>query len=356
MSFFTSSTITLDAALRDLASGNVKARHRAATALGDVEGATERRRAAVALTAALEDDAPMVRAAAAESLGALGELAPVPALIARLADGDSAVRQQAAIALGALRDPAGFPPLAEALREGPADLRFQAATSLAEIDAVAAYEPLVAALADRDAKVAAAAAVALGTLGDGRAVRHLAPLLEHADDDVRFEAAWALAELDDARGGEVLRAQLRSEPPSPRPLGRVIEAVEALARLGSPEEREALSALLASRAAQPEAAIVAARHVLALLGEGARDDVDDLRERQAAELVLLTALSARKEHLRGLAVEQLALVGGAWAEEPLRALARSRRGRALAEPIEDALAAIARRLGAEAPGGPDVDR
>jgi hypothetical protein len=136
---FPSSTITFEAAIRDLASRNAKSRAAAAHALGDVVDPTEKRRAVEALIAALEDDRPEVRAEACSSLGELGEAAAVPGLIKRLDDGSEPVRQNAAIALGSLRALAidGFEPLALALREGPADLRFQAATSIAEIDAAA---------------------------------------------------------------------------------------------------------------------------------------------------------------------------------------------------------------------------
>lgn len=393
MSFlFPSSTITLEAALRDVTSTNVKARLRAVTALGDLEDATERRRAVAALTVALEDDHPGVRAEASASLGQMGELAPVPALIARLADGDSQVRQQAAIALGTVRDRAGFAPLLEALRDGPADLRYQAVTSLAEIDAVAAYEPLVEALGDRDPQVVSSAAVALGSLGDGRAVQHLLPLLGRAEPDVRFEAAWALSELGDGRGRAELIAQLpgaeaaneasaeeepgapagaeasaparrpRAEPVSTAHPGRALEAVAALARLGTTADRRALARFLGSRSAPPEAIIVAARHVLALLeAEGAepagpaaaaaaagaaadRATADRAAaDRAAARRVLVAALAARKDHLRGLAVEQLVQVGGPWALEALDKLATSRRGRLFAEQIAEARIAIAAR-------------
>ncbi len=378
MSFlFPSSTITLEAALRDATSTNVKARLRAVSALGDVEESTERHRAVAALTVALEDNHPGVRAEAVASLGQMGELAPVPALVSRLDDGDSSVRQQAAIALGNLRDRAGFAPLAEALRDGPADLRYQAATSLAEIDAVAAFDPLVTALSDRDSQVVAAAAVALGSLGDGRAAQHLVALLSHAEGDIRFEAAWALAELGDGRGRAELWTQLPGAAPAAagpamtarRRLeisssgaghpGRALEAIEAIAKLArlaaetdnSPaEDRRALAELLSSAGTPAEALIVAARHVLALLelekdAPAATADAD----RQAAQQVLVAALAARKDPLRGLAVEQLAVVGGEWALAALDELAKSRRGRVFAEPIAEARAAIATR-------SPHVDR
>ncbi|MBK7538581.1 MAG: HEAT repeat domain-containing protein [Myxococcales bacterium] len=347
-------------------------------ALGQVEDPTERRRAVPALTLALTDDDAAVRAEAAAGLGQMGELAPVPALLARLSDGDSGVRQYAAIALGTLRERAAFAPLAEALREGPSELRYQAVTSLAEIDPVAAYEPVLAALGDRDPQVVAAAAVALGTLGDGRAVAALLPLLTHADAAVRFEVAWALAQLGDGRGRPELNAALglgakpRALATDPHP-GRALEAVEALARLGSAEDLRALGQVVRLAAAPAEARIMAARHVLAWPTTGAdqasradhasqpsqaspaslaaarADDAD----RSSAETYLLAALGVRQAPVRGLAVEQLSAVGGPWALPALQALGKSRRGRALAEPIADALAAIAARTQA-GPRGPSA--
>ncbi|HEU4727992.1 MAG TPA: HEAT repeat domain-containing protein, partial [Kofleriaceae bacterium] len=116
MSFlFPSSTITFDAALRDLAQGSPKARAAAAHALGDVEDPTEKRRATEALSRAIDDDRPEVRAEACASLGELGDAAVLPLLIRRLDDGAPAVRQSAAIALGTLAHPDGFEPLAQAL-------------------------------------------------------------------------------------------------------------------------------------------------------------------------------------------------------------------------------------------------
>jgi hypothetical protein len=61
--------------------------------------------------------------------------------------------------------------------------------------------------------------------------------------------------------------------------------------------------------------------------------------------VLVAALAARKDHVRGLAVEQLLVVGGPWALPALDKLAASRRGRLLAEPIAEARLAIAARQG-----------
>jgi HEAT repeat protein len=332
---FPSSTITIDAALRDLVQGSPKARAFAAHALGDVTDPTEKARAADALMVALEDDRPEVRAEAASSLGDLKESAALPKLIKRLDDGSPAVRQNAAIALGTIGNADAFDALAEALRQGPADLRFQAATSLAEIDQVRAYEPLVAALGDQDPQVVGAAALSLGAIGDKKAIAALAPVVDHRDRSARFDAAYALAELGDAAGQGIL-VEAVNDPE------RSWDAITALATLGStatsPSAARAVEALgraLTNRQVPPEATVLAAGRVLAIAPESAHAD--------AAQRVLLAALQARKTHVRGLAVEQLALSGGEWAKLPLEKLARSGKGADLLEAIAAALEAIAKR-------------
>lgn len=336
MSFlFPSSTITLDAALRDLAQGSPKARAAAAHALGDVEEPTEKRRAIDALLVALDDDRPEVRAEACASLGDLGDASVLPPLIRRLDDGAPPVRQNAAIALGTLAHPDGFEPLAQALRDGPADLRFQAATSLAEIDPARAFDPLAAALDDRDPQVVAAAALSLGAIGDARAVALLIARLEGAEPATRFDLAYALSELGDPRGRDVLIGALADAD-------RAWDAVTALIRLASPDDAEALGRALLGKHTPPEAIVLAAGGILQIAPNSAHHD--------AARRVLLAALGARKTHVRGIAVEQLGAVGGAWAVAPLEKLAASGKGADLVEAIAAALRAIEDRRAAREAG------
>jgi HEAT repeat protein len=325
---FPSSTITFEAALRDLAQGSPKARAMAAHALGDVTEPVEKRRALDALIRALDDDRMEVRSEACASLGDLGEPGAVPFLIKKLDDGAEPVRQAAAIALGGIGHADGFQPLADALRSGPADLRFQAATSLAEIDATRAFEPIAAALDDRDPQVVAAAALSLGAIGDARAVPLLVPRLDHKETATRFDVAYALADLKDARGRDVLVAALGDE-------ARAWDAVGALANLGSADDAEALGRALLDKHTPAEATVLAAGHVLRLAPAG--------RHAEAARRVLVAALAARKVNVRGMAVEQLAAVGGAWAKLPLEKLARSGKGADLLHAIADALRQIGDR-------------
>ncbi len=334
---FPSRVITIDAALRDLAGGPPRARVAAAQALGDV-GAPDRARIRPALCAALDDDLAAVRAEAAASLGEVlaaevgdggtADPATVAALIGRLDDGAGPVRQAAAIALGTLRDGAGFAPLAAALRDGPADLRYQAATSLAEIDPVAAFAPLAAAIDDPDPQVVGAVALGLGASGDARAPALIARLLEHADPGARFDAAYALAQLDDQRGAGVLAAALTDG-------ARDWDAVVALERLAGPTAVTALATLIDRRGSSLEVQARAAGALLAVDADGAH------AARARAHLV--AALDARRVTVRGVAIDELARVGGDWALAPLAALAARRRGRELSDAITQAEAAIRNR-------------
>lgn len=329
MSFlFPSPTITFEAALRDLASGSPKARAAAAHALGDVTEAAEKRRALDALIRALDDDYPQVRMEACAALGELREPGGIPHLIKRLADGAAPVRQNAAIALGTIGHPDGFQPLADALKSGPADLRFQAATSLAEIDPARAFDLVMAALDDRDSEVVAAAALSVGAIAkndDGKrapAIAALSAKLEHTSPSTRFDVAYALAELGDPAGRSALTAALRD-------LDRAWDAVSALGELAAKDD---LAKAVATRDTPMEARVLAAGKLLAL-------GVDS----EESRALLLEALTARKVNVRGLAIEQLAEVGGDWAKQPLEKLARSGKGTDLLEPIAGALRSIEER-------------
>ncbi len=330
MSFlFPSSTITFEAALRDIANGSsFKSRAAAAHALGDVTDATEKRRAVDALLRALDDDHPGVRMEACASLGALREPGTLTALVKRLDDAEPGVRQNAAIALGTIGDTDAFDSLERVLRKGPADLRFQAATSLAEIDAVRAFEPVLAALDDKDPQVIGAAALSLGSIAKADATRRemavtaLLGKVDHSNASARFDIAYALAELGSAAGRETLMAACIDED-------RAWDAVSALGELRAVDE---LTQVIANKKSAQEARTLAAGKLLAF---GVTDT--------SARTVLLESLGSRKGHVRGIAVEQLAEVGGAWAKAPLEKLARSGKAAELLDVVAGALRKIESR-------------
>ncbi len=329
MSFlFPSSTITFEAALRDVANASPKARAFAAHALGDVTDATEKRRAVDALMRAVEDDNAAVRMEACASLGALREPGTLPALIKRLDDGEPGVRQNAAIALGTIGHADGFEPLAARLAKGPADLRFQAATSLAEIDSVRAFEPVLAALDDPDPQVIGAAALSLGAIAKSdptrkeRAIAALLTKTDHADASARFDIAYALAELGSDSGRATLEESCTDED-------RAWDAVSALGEVRAVDE---LTRIVANKNSAAEARALAAGKLLSF---GVTDT--------SARTVLLESLTSRKGHVRGIAVEQLAEVGGPWAKAPLEKLARSGKAAELLDAIAGALRQIETR-------------
>lgn len=314
--------------MRDLANGSPKARAMAAHALGDVTEPVEKRRAVDALIRALDDDLPQVRMEACAALGELREPSALPHLIKRLDDGAAPVRQNAAIALGTIGTAAAFEPLATALVEGPADLRFQAATSLAEIDPLRAFDLVLVALGDRDAEVVGAAALSVGAIAKTDeskrplAIAALTARLDHRDPATRFDVAYALAELGAAAGRDALAAAL----------GDVDRAWDAVSALGELKASDELVKAVAEKQTPLEARVLAAGKLLAL---GVDSD--------EARALLLAALADRKVHVRGLAVEQLSEIGGAWAKQPLEKLARSGKGTELLEPIAAALRAIESR-------------
>jgi HEAT repeat protein len=326
MTYFRSNTITFEAALRDLHSQSPATREAAATALGEIREEPNRERAVEALRSALDDLRPEVRAAATLSLGEIGVDSGIESVALCLDDGVPMVRQSAAIALGKAASAVGFEPLAEALRSGPPDLRFQAATSLVEIDAERAYDHVhTALLDDDDPEVLGAIALALGTIGDKRAADGIVPLLDHARPQTRFDAAYALAQFGDERAVPALVPFLEDKK-----FGW--DAIEALETSGS------------TRAIAPLLGVL--RRVLGpreqkLRAAGAMLDLDSNHEQSPlARDVLVAGLGTRKVAQRGLAIQLLESVGGAWALPPLRELRSRRAGKQLEPEIDSAIAAI----------------
>jgi HEAT repeat protein len=318
MAYFPQTTITTDAALRDLTSDKPKVRAAAASALGGAEPERSAE-AAGALLRAVDDLDVDVRASAILSLAELGDERAIEPIALRLDDGAPPVRQCAAIALGRMRATAAFDALARALSQGPPDLRFQAATSLVEIDPARAVGPLLAALADADAEVVGAAALALGATGDGEAIEPLAARLDHKAPRTRFDVAYALAGLGDARAEATLVAAAVDAELS-------WDAIEALEGLGAADQL----ADLIDRAPDAEHRLRAAAGLLACAPEHARAG--------AARAALESALSGWRSRRRALALELVEKVGGPWAISALERLAAARpRMRGDIEPVLRAL-------------------
>ena len=115
---------------------------------------------------ALSDNDWMVRSAAAEALGSLGDKRAVDPLIKALTDDNWMVRRNAAWALGRLGDARAVDPLIAALADDYWRVRENAAGALGQLDDQRAVDPLITASADtRHYEVRDAADEALKKLG-----------------------------------------------------------------------------------------------------------------------------------------------------------------------------------------------
>ena len=229
---------TAEAALNDIKSEDLEAR---LAAIASLAGATDDLRgpAQEALTAALDDPSPKVRAEAALALAELGPEPALDRLVELVDDPAGRVAQAAVIALGESGDPSVEPRLLEAMEAEDSDVRFQAVLALARVAGHDAIEPLGRAATDVDAEVRANAAAALADLtGDGG--DELSPVLVQLLRDeahaVRLEAALALGAQGDKRALPVLIDALSDSESAP-------QAVRVLGLLGDPEAAAPLRAL-----------------------------------------------------------------------------------------------------------------
>ncbi len=147
-----------------------------------------------ALLAMLSDLDPIVRAAAAHSLGDRGEAAAVDPLCAVLAaDWSHRVVEAAAYALGQIGDPRAVTPLLRTLRDAglSGEARGMAAEQLANLHDESTGAALTAALVDPTAKVRFWSAFALGEMGWHGAL----PILEQlaATDTEQVPGWWSVA-------------------------------------------------------------------------------------------------------------------------------------------------------------------
>jgi HEAT repeat protein len=290
-----STSITFEAALRDLGSKDGRVRAAAADALGDLpEDTTEDERALATrgLLGRLRDDRFEVRVTAAFSLGTLHAAESVPALIDALRDSSSEVRQAAAISLGRIGGEAAWAGLEATLAEAPPDVRFQAIASLAEIDGPRAYDRVVQAVSDGDPEIRSQAAAILGELGESRAAGWLADLLADPNPGVRFSAARSLGFLGDARGADELVRALADGG------DRALDAAEALELARATRAADALAAVLKRFLAPKTLKVRAAAALVAVAPTHA--------EAERARDYLRLQSQSKAADVRGLAEQALA--------------------------------------------------
>jgi HEAT repeat protein len=173
--------------------------------------------ALVALTSAITDPSPRVRAAVAASLANRGDEAAVPFLAARVAqDKDKFVRKTTAYALGGFHAADRTLALIGALKDKDPEVRAAAAISLGDHPDTGAVAPLASALSDRNDFVRAQAARALGV--NGRAAVQAIPALtsllrEDPDNEVKRQAAAALGAIGDRSALTALERAARDKDP-----------------------------------------------------------------------------------------------------------------------------------------------
>ncbi|MBI5490625.1 MAG: HEAT repeat domain-containing protein [Deltaproteobacteria bacterium] len=353
---------TVEAALRDAASGKVRFRRDAAFALRNASEPL-RDAAVEALRRLLTDPDAPVRALSAESLAALRDTGSRDAVAGLVDDTDDGVR---GAAVEALADLAGddAAPLRRLLTHDRPDVRVRACAALAELGAEGAEEDLVRALDDPSVAARQGAVAALGWWFPGRRNAELRLRLDDPEPGVRLAAADALALVDDDAGLDVLRARLRSGP--------VDEAWEdALARLSghaAPTDRE----LFAAHAKWPTRP---RRRALALAGLARLGDeaaaarlaewLDHRDPQRRAEALLAVGVArlerfrpALEDHLRrpGSPAFHAALVAVVQTADPALAgvVVETARTTADREVFEDLAAAaddLVRLLGDRAPAG-----
>jgi HEAT repeat protein len=180
-----------------LKSSDQEERREAAVRLSGLDGDA----ALSALTSALTDASPGVRALVLAGLGERSEESVVPLVAARLtSDKDAFVRKAAAYALGRFSGTGRTAALVEALKDKDLEVRGAAAVSLGDHPDAAALAPLAASLSDKSAFVRAQAARALGVNGSAatQAVSALIRLLASDPDvEVKRQAATAVGSIGD---------------------------------------------------------------------------------------------------------------------------------------------------------------
>lgn len=170
-----------------------------------------------ALSAALNDAAPRVRAIALHGLSMLHDASLVP-LIANSVTKDKLpfVRKAGAYALGEIGSPEGTPTLITALRDKDLEVRGAAVVSLAHQPDASAIAPLISALEDKSEFVRAHAAAALGinSRAAAQAVPNLVKMLtSDKDPEARRQAAAALGLIGEPSALPALEHAIHSSDP-----------------------------------------------------------------------------------------------------------------------------------------------
>jgi HEAT repeat protein len=192
----------------------------------------------------LGDNCEDVRKSACEALVAIG-LPAVEPLLARLGDEKWLVRRAACETLGKLGDARAVEPLIARLGEKHWDVLQAACEALGRLADPRAVEPLMARLDDKDSAVRRFACAALGRVADARAVEPLIARLTDDDSDVRRMVCEALTHLGEERLATAFSQALAGESGELVGLALVgdLRALGAVVGLAGPSIEPGLKAL-----------------------------------------------------------------------------------------------------------------
>lgn len=263
---------TIETLTSRLGSQDASARASAAYLLGKRAGeivSTKNHAAFSALLGALDDELPIVRANAAESLGKIGLPDAVPHLIGLLDDKDDLAMRKASEALSSMKAGAAVPKLLSILLSStgviPLERGYNAAVALREIGDSSCAQGLIIAAGNPDSQVRAHAAKALGGINAPNVQETLLSALRDQDWLVRLNAAQSLGVRGEQSAAPHLIGALKDEDTMVQ-----ATAVEALGRLRAPS---ALPHILPLIAEGEERIICKAADALCEIGPGSAEDL-----------------------------------------------------------------------------------
>ncbi len=161
----------------------------------------------------LNDKDPVVRRTAAESLGKIGSSSQIERVVQTLSDPDPRVREAGVVALGRLEVEAdGVPAIAQALSDTAGPVRAAAARSLGEVgDVSGVANRLIRLLKDPDSRKRRAAVQALVQVEVAGAFSQLSLAVRDDDAIVRQGAVAALGEWWGEKSIPLLRERLAED-------------------------------------------------------------------------------------------------------------------------------------------------
>ncbi len=217
------------------------------------------------LIQSLDDPRPDVKAAAAQSLGLIGDARAAQPLVRTLMEKPQGAWKELELALQRIGTPA-VAAVSRALTSNNADVRVVATNVLADIGDPSTVEPLARALGDTNPEVRRRAAEALKTTADARAIPSLIRALQDKDWHVYVAARDALVHV----GPPAVPALVKVFGTAGTRDERVaLMAQQALTRIGEPAIKPLIEELASPDTRSREWAAIA----LGQIGEPARDDL-----------------------------------------------------------------------------------